>query len=87
MEKANNDIRSYAKEHHVMLWQIAKEYGLSDGNFSRKLRFELPYSEKQRIRSIIDRIASKPNFQEEDDEDDKAGIPGYYLLLDEEVEE
>ena len=55
----NNDIREYAKTHNVKLWQIAQELGINDGNFSRKLRNELPEDTKQRIYKIIDNISTK----------------------------
>lgn len=52
--KANNDIREAAKEAGVHLWQIAEMYGCNDGNFTRKLRFELDESEKEKIFQIIE---------------------------------
>ncbi len=55
----NKDIRDYAKEHNVKLWQIATELHITDGNFSRKLRFELSEEKKQQIYNIIDELASK----------------------------
>lgn len=55
----NNDIRQRAKEKGVRLWQIAKKLNINDGNFSRKLRKELPDTEKQRIFAIIDEIAAE----------------------------
>jgi hypothetical protein len=39
------------------LWEVAEKYGVNDGNFSRKLRRELPAEEKQKIISIIDQIS------------------------------
>lgn len=53
----NQEIRKKAMELHVRLWEVADAYGLSDGNFSRKLRRELPEDEQQRILSIIEQIA------------------------------
>lgn len=53
----NNDIREAAKEAGVFLWQIAAEYGVNDGNFSRKLRHELPATEKGKIMEIINRLS------------------------------
>ena len=47
MKHKNNEIRTLAKERSVHLWEIAQEYGCNDGNLSRKLRHELPESEKQ----------------------------------------
>lgn len=53
----NADIRQAAKAAGVRLYQIAAEIGLNDGNFSRRLRRELPDEEKQRIFEIIDRLS------------------------------
>lgn len=53
----NNDIREEAKKAGVFLWQIAAEYGVNDGNFSRKLRKELPAAEKDKILEIISRLS------------------------------
>jgi hypothetical protein len=50
---ANADIRQEAERAGIRLWKIAERYGLNDGNFSRKLRNELPAEEKSKIRSII----------------------------------
>ena len=55
----NLDVRNYAKRKKVKLWQIAAELGLCDGNFSRKLRFELSDEKKQEIFQIIDRLATE----------------------------
>ena len=54
---ANQKIREKAATLRVKLWEVADAYGLSDGNFSRKLRRELPKDEQQRILSIIEQIA------------------------------
>lgn len=60
MGTANQDIRQAAKEAGVYLWQIADAYGgLRDNEFSRKLRKELPESEKATIRAIIERLAQE----------------------------
>ena len=49
----NQDIRNKAARAGIRLWEIAARLGMTDGNFSRKLRSELPHEEKQRILSII----------------------------------
>lgn len=54
----NLEIRSSAKEKGVKLWEVAARYGLNDGNFSRKLRNELPEVEKRKILNIINEIHS-----------------------------
>lgn len=55
--KTNKTIRNAAKEKGVKLWQIADEIGINDGNFSRKLRHELPPEETAMILAIIDKLA------------------------------
>ena len=55
----NNDIKAAAKQARVRLWQVAEAYGMNDGNFSRKLRKELPQEEKEKILEIIDRLAQE----------------------------
>ena len=55
----NIEIRKRAAESAVFLWQIAERYGIADGNFSRKLRHELPADEQERIFKIIDEIVAE----------------------------
>jgi hypothetical protein len=57
--KNNNLIRAAAKSAGVKLWQIADAIGLSDGNFSRKLRHELPADEQERILGIIEELSKE----------------------------
>lgn len=56
---ANQIIREAAKANGVFLWQIAEKVGVNDGNFSRKLRKELPENERERILRIIDELAEE----------------------------
>ena len=53
----NKDIREYANKRNVRLWQIAIKLGINDGNFSRKLRYELTLSERQQILNIIESLS------------------------------
>ena len=62
--RANQTIRDKAKTCGVRLWQVAEVYGCNDGNFSRKLRRELPEEEQRRILEIIEKLAREA---EEDD--------------------
>lgn len=55
----NIEIRNSAKEHNVKLWEIADEYGMTDSGFSRKLRYELPEKEKEKILQIIKDLAAE----------------------------
>lgn len=56
---ANEKVRAHAKKKSVKLWQLAAALNINDGNLSRKLRFELPEDEQQRLLSIIDEIAAQ----------------------------
>jgi hypothetical protein len=56
---ANKGIRDEAKTKGIKLWEIAEVYGLSDGNFSRKLRRELPEAEQRKIMGIIEMLAKE----------------------------
>lgn len=55
----NQEIRDRAKNAGVRLWEVAAAFGISDGNFSRKLRRELPEGEKEKVLAIIDRLAQE----------------------------
>ena len=55
----NAEIRNAAKSAGVCLWQIAERVGVNDGNFSRKLRRELPEQEKQEILRVINDLAAE----------------------------
>jgi hypothetical protein len=55
----NREIRKRAAESGIKLWQIADALGMNDGNFSRKLRKELPDEEKQKIIEIIRRLTKE----------------------------
>lgn len=56
---ANRCIREAAKKAGILLWQIAERYGINDGNFSRKLRKELPQDERDKILGIINELAAE----------------------------
>lgn len=62
--KRNGAIREAAKAKGVRMWRIAEAMGINEAVFSRKLRYELPEKEAQKILAVIDRIAK------EDAEDD-----------------
>ncbi len=54
----NEIVRTVAKDAGVKLWQIAERVGITDSNFSRKLRRELPDEERERILRMIDELAA-----------------------------
>lgn len=55
----NKDVRAYAKEKGVKLWQIAKAMGISEPTMTRKLRAELPEQDKQTFRRIINELLAQ----------------------------
>lgn len=56
---ANKEIRDAAKEAGICLWQVAEKLGVSDGNFSRKLRRELPPAEREKVLNIIRELSQE----------------------------
>lgn len=54
---ANQDIRSYARQKGVKLWQIAAVKGISEPTITRLLRCELSETEKAEFIRIIDELA------------------------------
>lgn len=59
MNQANVDIKALAKSKGIYMWQIAERYGLHEGNFSRKLRHPLSASDRDKIISIINKLADE----------------------------
>ena len=56
---ANQDIRKYARQRGVKLWQVAKEKGISEPTMTRLLRTELSEDEKATFSRIINELASQ----------------------------
>lgn len=48
-----------AKSKGILLWQIADRLGITDGNFSRRLRHELTQEEQEKIKHLIDELAEE----------------------------
>lgn len=57
--QANMEIREKAKQLGVRLWEVADAFGLNDGNFSRKLRKEFSKEDREKVLTIIDRLAQE----------------------------
>ncbi len=55
----NKDVRQKAASAGIKLWQIADALHMTDGNFSRKLRKELPAEIKEQIYSIIRELSGE----------------------------
>lgn len=56
MSTKNKKIRQYAQSSRVKLWEVSDKLGITDTSLSKKLRYELPEQETNRIISIIDEI-------------------------------
>lgn len=54
-------IKERAKSKGVPLWRVAQEYGMSDSNFSRMLRYDNKVSTEteRRIYEIIDKLSAE----------------------------
>ena len=57
----NLDIRQTALVSGVKLYMIADKLNITDSSFSRKLRKELPQTEKEKIMQIINDLAKGGN--------------------------
>ncbi len=57
MRRANQDIRDYAAQKGVYLWEIAKELGISEPTMTRMMHTELPEGKRREIEWIINDIA------------------------------
>lgn len=55
----NQDIRLEAAGAGVKLWQIAERLGITNYNFSCKLRNELSSEKKVKIHAIIEELKNK----------------------------
>lgn len=53
MTGRNEDLKQLAKSKGVLLWKVAEQLNLTDGNFSRLLRKDLTEDKKEQIRNII----------------------------------
>lgn len=60
----NQEVRSASRAKKVQLWKVADYLEISEATMTRKLRRELPESEKQKIFDIIDTIAATQEQEE-----------------------
>lgn len=56
---SNQEIRNHAKSSGVTLYQVADVLNISEPTMTRKMRYEMSKSEKERICGIIDDIAKR----------------------------
>lgn len=60
----NIDIRKKLKEVNIKQWELADKLIISEMSLVRKLRYELPEEEKQKIFSAIEELATEKNNKE-----------------------
>lgn len=59
MIKANQDIRKKMNDAGLKQWQVADAIGVHEQTFLRRLRRELPETEKQELFKIIDEVRAR----------------------------
>lgn len=59
--KANLDVRECAKKAGVYLWEIAAAIGVSEPTFNRRMRVEMPETEKEHVKKVISRLEAEQN--------------------------
>ncbi len=57
----NKDVREKIKQSNLFQWQVAEYIGISESSFSRRLRYELPESEKKDIFEVVEKLKERSN--------------------------
>lgn len=55
----NKELRGYAEQKRVKLWEVAERFGITDAAFSRKLRKEFSKEDAEQFRLFVDEIANE----------------------------
>lgn len=63
---ANQDLRECIKESNVKMWAVARRLGIADSTLCRRLRFELPRAEKQKIVAVVNELREEAQHAEID---------------------
>ena len=53
------EIKERILESGLKVWQVADQYGCTDGNFSRKLRHPFNDSDTEKVLSIIEKLRNE----------------------------
>lgn len=56
--RANEDLRKYAADNGVKMWELAAELHYHETTLIKKLRFELSAEDEKKAREAIDKIRS-----------------------------
>ena len=59
MTKANTDIREAMRTKKVPVYAVADVMGVHENTLFRRLRYELPEPEKQKVFGIIDELSRR----------------------------
>lgn len=59
MAKENPELREYAQNKGVYIWQIAEDLGVCEMTLLRWLRFPLPEDKKSAFIDAVDKIAAE----------------------------
>ena len=54
-----SEVRQYILDNGILLWKVADKLGMSDGNFSRKLRHNFSKEDYNKIVSAVDELSKK----------------------------
>ena len=54
-----SEVRQYILDNGILLWKVADKLGMSDGNFSRKLRHNFSEEDYNKIVSAVDELSKK----------------------------
>lgn len=54
--KKNVEIRNLIQIYNLKYWQVADKLGITDGNFSRVLRYELSDEAKEKVINVIKKL-------------------------------
>lgn len=64
--QANKEIRATAIKSNVRFWQIADGMGIHEVTLIKRLRHELPESDKAKILSVIEKLYKENKLSDEE---------------------
>lgn len=56
---SGQEVKAFIKGAGVKLWEVAEALGMSDGNFSRRLRKPFSNEETENIKCIVNELATQ----------------------------
>ena len=54
-----SEVRQYILDNGILLWKVADKLGISDGNFSRKLRHNFTEEEHNKILRAVEELSKE----------------------------